>query len=172
VQTEERWARDLRAFEAVPRIVLRHPKKCVFDACCFDSPDELRLAELLDDADDVASWLWNDATGVQFRIQYSFEGKTPYYYPDFLVRLTDGSLWIVESKGSIRERDRAKQARAERYVDVLRRAGRGDWRYLFLINDRSLRREDVTWWSSQGRCRFSDLVRRVENAPTFGALVD
>jgi hypothetical protein len=90
---------------------------------------------MLDDADDVAAWLWNDQKGVGYRIQYSFEGRTPYYYPDFLVRLADGSLYIIESKGSIRERDRAKQARAARYADILREATRADWRYLFLVND-------------------------------------
>ena len=172
IQTDDRRAQDLVAFEAVPRQVLRAPRKCVFDACCFDSPDELRLAELLDEADDVAAWLWNDQTGVQFRLQYTYEGRMPYYYPDFLVRLTDGSLWIVESKGSVRERDRAKQARAERYVEVLRQAGKGEWRYLFLINDRALHREDVAWWAGQGRCRFADLVRRVENAPAVGAMTE
>ncbi|MDP9358236.1 MAG: DEAD/DEAH box helicase family protein, partial [Chloroflexota bacterium] len=103
IQTETRYAKDLRAFEAVPRNVLRDPEKSVFDACCFDSMDEYQLALLLDEADDVAAWLWNDQAGVQFRIQYAFEGKTPYYYPDFLVRLTDGSMVIVESKGSIRD---------------------------------------------------------------------
>jgi type III restriction enzyme len=165
LETNVRFARDLPAFEAVPRLILQRPRKCVFDACCFDSPDELRLAELLDEADDVAAWLWNDQVGVQFRLQYAYEGRMPYYYPDFLVRLTDGSLWIVEAKGSIRERDRVKQARAERYVELLRAAGEGDWRYLFLINDRAIRREDVAWWSGQGRRLFRDLAGRVGNAP-------
>ena len=167
LETNVRYARDLPTFEAVPRLVLANPRKCVFDACCFDSPDELRLAELLDEADDVAAWLWNDQLGVQFRLQYAYEGRMPYYFPDFLVRLTDGSLWIIESKGSIRERDRVKQARAERYVELLRASGAGDWRYIFLINDRALRREDVAWWAGQGRCLFRDLAQRVANAPAM-----
>jgi hypothetical protein len=165
VQLEIRRARDLPAFEAVPRIVLRNPSKSVFDACCFDSPDEHRLATLLDDAEDVAAWLWNDQSGVQFRIQYAFQGKTPYYYPDFLVRLTDGTMVIVESKGSVRDRDRAKQARTERYVDLLSRVTDQHWRYLFLINDRAVGREDVNWWGMQGRTLLRDLIRHVENAP-------
>jgi hypothetical protein len=116
----------------------------------------------------VASWLWNAQRGVQFRMQYAFEGKTPYYYPDFLVRLSDGAMVIVESKGSIRDRDRAKQARAERYVDLLTRATRHSWSYLFLINDRAIGREDIAWWGRQGRTLFRDLVRHVENAPNPG----
>jgi hypothetical protein len=169
IQLETRLAKDLPAFEAVPRNLLSHPAKCVFDACCFDSPDEIYLATLLDEAEDVAAWLWNDQGGVQFRIQYAFEGKTPYYYPDFLVRLTDGSMMIVESKGSIRERDRAKQARAERYVDLLTRATDQSWSYLFLINDSTIGRRDIAWWRRQSRTLFRDLVRYVENAPSHGS---
>ncbi|MDP9359609.1 MAG: DEAD/DEAH box helicase family protein [Chloroflexota bacterium] len=171
IQTETRWARDLGAFEAVPRNILHHPAKCVFDACCFDSADEVYLAQLFDEADDVAAWLWNDQSGVQFRIQYAFEGKTPWYYPDFLVRMTDGSMVIVESKGSIRDRDRAKQTRTERYVDLLRLATGQSWSYLFLINDRAIGREDVGWWRKQGRTLLRDLIRHVENAPAPGASV-
>lgn len=159
-----RQASELTAFEAVPTILLRDPEKSVFDACCFDVRDELRLAEMLDEADDVQSWLWNDQTGVGFRMQYAFEGKTPYYYPDFLVRQTDGALWVVETKGSVRERDRAKQARAESYCDQLTIATGTPWRYLFLINDPSINRSDIAWWANQGRRRFSDLVRLVEQA--------
>ncbi|MDP9364530.1 MAG: hypothetical protein M3Q10_09965 [Chloroflexota bacterium] len=169
IQLQTRHARELRAFEAVPRNVYHHPAKSVFDACCFDSADELRLAELLDEADDVAAWLWNDQAGVQFRLQYAFEGKTPYYYPDFLVRLSDGAMVIVESKGAIRERDRAKRDRAERYVDLLSRATGDAWSYLFLINDSAVGRQDIAWWRGQGRTLFRDLARHVENAPAGGA---
>ncbi len=171
IQTETRHAKDLRAFEAVPRNVLRDPEKSVFDACCFDSMDEYQLALLLDEADDVAAWLWNDQAGVQFRIQYAFEGKTPYYYPDFLVRLTDGSMVIVESKGSIRDRDRAKQERTERYVDLLSQATGQTWSYLFLINDSAIGRRDIAWWRGQGRTLFRDLVRHTENAPAPGSML-
>ena len=72
---------------------------------------------------------------------------------------------MVETKGSIRERDRAKQARAERYVEQLTLATRATWRYLFLVNDTSLNRSDIAWWANQGRRRFSDLVRYIENLP-------
>ena len=94
----------------------------------------------------------------------------PYYYPDFLVRLTDGSLYIVESKGSIRERDRAKQSRAERYADILRQATEEDWRYIFLVNDSSIGRLDIAWWHQQGRTKFRDLVNYTKNAATGGGM--
>jgi len=75
---------------------------------------------------------------------------------------------IVESKGSIRERDRAKRTRTERYVDLLTQATRQPWSYLFLINDSAVGRQDIAWWQGQGRTLFRDLVRYVENAPEPG----
>ena len=66
------------------------------------------------------------------------------------MRLTDGSLYIVESKGSIRERDRAKQSRAERYADILREATGEDWRYIFLVNDSSIGRHGHRLVASAG----------------------
>lgn len=167
IQYTLRQAADLRAFEAVPRIIMQRPDKSVFDACCFDVEDEKRLAENLDMADDVAAWLWNDQNGVSFRMQYAFEGRTPYYYPDFLVRTTQNEMWVVETKGSVRERDRAKEARAERYVEQLTSATGTTWRYLFLINDPALKRGDIAWWSNQGRCRFGDLVKHIESLPVI-----
>lgn len=171
VEVETRQAKDLPEFETTPsNDYLLNPEKCVHSACFFDSNDELKLATMLEEADDVAAWLWNDQGGVGFRIQYSYEGRMPYYYPDFLVRLTDGSLYIIESKGSIRERDRAKQTRAERYANILREATGEDWNYLFLVNDSSIGRRDVAWWRQQGRTRFRDLVKYIENSATGSGL--
>jgi len=51
-------------------------------------------------------------------------------------------------------------------VKILSEGTGQNWQYLFLINDASIRREDVDWWRIQGRTRFRDLVRHVENAAT------
>ncbi len=77
----------------------------------------------------------------------------------------------MESKDSIRERDRAKQSRAERYTGILRESTGADWRYLFLVNDAGIGRMDIAWWRQQGRTMFRDLVRYTQNAATGGGLV-
>ena len=165
-------ANDLREFETtLTKNHIENPRKSVHALCCFDSPDEMRLAQLLDDAEDVASWLWNDQRGVGFRIQYVYEGRTPYYYPDFLVRLTDGRMFIVESKGSQRTRDVVKAQRSERYAEILTKNTETPWSYLLLVNDRAARREDIKWWSGQGRLLFADLVAHAENASLGGPLL-
>ena len=61
---------------------------------------------------------------------------------------------IAESKGSIRERGRAKRDRTERHVDLLRVATGQPWSYLFLINDAAIGRQDIAWWHGQGRTLF------------------
>lgn len=165
-------AKDLSPFETnLSRYVYPNPQKSVHTLCSFDSSDELYLAQLLDQADDVAAWLWNDQKGVAYRMQYSFQGKTPYYYPDFLVRLTSGDMIIVESKGSMRERDRAKQARAARYAALLSESDTRRWQYVLLLNDASVGRHDLGWWKKQSRTRFSDLLQHVANAVTDGLFV-
>jgi type III restriction enzyme len=167
VEYSVQQAADLTEFEeTVKGPVLQNPKKCVHTLCCFDSGDELNLAVLLEEAEDVVSWVWNSQRGVGFRIQYSFEGKISYYYPDFLVQLTDGSYHVIESKGSMRVRDQAKRKRAERYVELLRENTKQNWQFLFLLNDASTGRQDISWWHGQGRILFRDLVRYTENAYT------
>ena len=171
VKVGTKYARELTEYETSPsQNMMQNPAKSVHTLCCFDSGDELKFAQMLDEADDVAAWLWNDQSGVGFRIQYSFEGRTPYYYPDFLVRLTDGRLYIVESKGSIRQRDQAKRSRAGRYADILREATKEEWQYLFMVNDSSIGRQDIAWWQQQGRTMFRDLVRFTQNAATGNGL--
>ena len=167
VEVRTKFASSLSEFETSPsQYILANPSRSVHTLCSFDSSDELKFANLLEEADDVVSWLWNDQTGIGFRIQYSFEGRMPYYYPDFLVQLGSGALYIVESKGSIRERDRAKESRASRYAEILRDATGMDWNYIFLVNDGSIGRQDIARWQQLGRTKFTDLVNIVENSVT------
>lgn len=164
VQTKTVSAKELFEFETTPSDhFLKNPTKCVHTLCCFDSGDEKKLAELLDEADDVAAWIWNDQTGVGYRLQYSFAGRMSFYYPDFLVRLTNGDLYIIESKGSKRVKDVAKKERAERYAELLRGATGENWQYLFLHNDPSENRRDISWWKGQSRTMFRDVVKYTQN---------
>jgi hypothetical protein len=50
-----------------------------------------------------------------FGIPYKFEGEIHTYFPDFLVRLKDGTKWIVEVKGEHGEKDKAKFKAAVKY---------------------------------------------------------
>src|SRR5450759_3427371 len=75
------------------------PKKSVFNRIIGDSPLELLFARFLDDCDDVVSYAKN-YFAVNFKLDYvKADGDISNYYPDFLAKLTDGHIFIVETKG-------------------------------------------------------------------------
>nr|VFK00408.1 MAG: hypothetical protein BECKLFY1418A_GA0070994_11165 [Candidatus Kentron sp. LFY] len=75
------------------------PKKSVFNRIIGDSGFELEFASFLDGCADVASYAKN-YLAVGFKLDYvDAAGIISNYYPDFIVRLTDGRVVIVETKG-------------------------------------------------------------------------
>ena len=75
------------------------PKKSVFNRIVGDSHLELRFAAFLDDCPDVVSYAKN-YFAVGFRLDYvNASGDIVNYYPDFMVKLSDRRIVIVETKG-------------------------------------------------------------------------
>ena len=75
------------------------PKKSVFNRVIGDSHFELQFAGFLDECADVASFAKN-YLAVHFRLDYvNADGDISNYYPDFLVKLTNGGVVVVETKG-------------------------------------------------------------------------
>lgn len=75
------------------------PKKSVFNRIIGDSHFELLFARFLEDCGDVASYAKN-YLAVHFKLDYvNADGDISNYYPDFLVKLSDGRIFIVETKG-------------------------------------------------------------------------
>ena len=75
------------------------PKKSVFNRIIGDSKLELRFASFLEDCSDVVSYAKN-YLAVRFKLDYvNADGSISNYYPDFLVKLTDQRVVIVETKG-------------------------------------------------------------------------
>ena len=75
------------------------PKKSVFNRVIGDSHFELQFAGFLEDCSDVASYAKN-YLAVHFKLDYvNADGDISNYYPDFLVKLSDGRVVVVESKG-------------------------------------------------------------------------
>lgn len=69
---------------------------------------ELRFATFLDEAADVQSFAKN-YLAVGFKLDYvRADGDLSTYTPDFIVRSSDGVIWIVETKGR-REEDVAQK---------------------------------------------------------------
>lgn len=112
--------------------------KGLFEAASFDSfSGEYRLAEILNFDPEVTWWkrLYKHEGAV---VAYSPQND---YYPDFVVRTTDGTHWIIEGK-SQRGRDdqtvQRKKEAAEKTIRLL--AGKSDflnqsWGYLIAYED-------------------------------------
>ncbi|MFC2009285.1 type III restriction endonuclease subunit R, partial [Chloroflexota bacterium] len=75
------------------------PKKSVFNRIVGDSHFELLFARFLDECPDVVAFAKN-YFAVRFKLDYvNIDGDISNYYPDFIVRTTNGSVFIVETKG-------------------------------------------------------------------------
>ena len=75
------------------------PKKSVFNRIIGDSHLELLFAGFLEDCRDVVSYAKN-YMAVHFKLDYvNADGDISNYYPDFLVKLSNKKIVIVETKG-------------------------------------------------------------------------
>ncbi len=75
------------------------PAKSVFNKIVGDSHFELEFARFLEVCPDVVSYAKN-YYGVHFKLDYvNADGDISNYYPDFIVKLTDESVVVVETKG-------------------------------------------------------------------------
>ncbi len=75
------------------------PKKSVFNRIIGDNRLELRFASFLEECSDVVSYAKN-YLAVHFKLDYvNADGSISNYYPDFLVKLSDRRIVVVETKG-------------------------------------------------------------------------
>lgn len=75
------------------------PQKSVFTRIIGDSHLELLFASFLEDCEDVISYAKN-YFAVHFKLDYvNADGDISNYYPDFIVKLTDNRVFVVETKG-------------------------------------------------------------------------
>jgi len=75
------------------------PKKSIFNKIIGDSPLELQFAGFLERCDDIVSYVKN-YFAVQFKIDYvKANGDISNYYPDFIVKVSDTEVYVVETKG-------------------------------------------------------------------------
>jgi len=75
------------------------PKKSVFNRIIGDSDFELVFAKFLEDCADVTSYVKN-YLAVGFKLGYvKADGDISNYYPDFIVKLPENRVVVVETKG-------------------------------------------------------------------------
>ncbi len=75
------------------------PRKSVFNRIIGDSHLELQFANFLEGCEDIISYVKN-YFAIHFKIDYkNTDGNISHFYPDFIVKLNDKEVWIVETKG-------------------------------------------------------------------------
>ncbi len=92
----------------------------------FDSTWEASEAFELEYNDNVAAWAKNDH--LSFEILYIYKGVVRKYRPDFLIRLTNGKMLVLEVKGRDDEQSRTKRGFLEEWVQAVNaHGGFGRW---------------------------------------------
>jgi len=110
------------------------PKKSVFNRIIGDSHLELLFARFLEGCDDVISYAKN-YLAVHFKLDYvNADGNISNYYPDFLVKLSNGRIVIVETKGLEDLDVPLKMRRLRQWCEDVNRV-QGDRHYAFLYVD-------------------------------------
>ena len=110
------------------------PKKSVFNRIIGDSRLELKFADFLEDCGDVVSYAKN-YLAVNFKLDYvKADGDISNYYPDFVVKLSDKRIVIVETKGREELDVPLKMARLRQWCEDVNRVQK-DVRYDFVYVD-------------------------------------
>lgn len=96
--------------------------------CVYDSGWEASEAYFLDKSDLVSSFVKNDHLG--FFILYNYKGVIRKYYPDFMIRLTNGEYLILETKGIDSQQNQTKREFLDDWVNAVNtHGGFGKWHW-------------------------------------------
>lgn len=132
--------RPVRSTEDMPTWYTKKPceltVKSHISHCVYDSTYEVSDAYVLEHSRHVAAWAKNDHLG--FEIPYVFNGGIFSYRPDFLIRLTNGHMLILETKGRMSDEVEAKHKALNQWVDCVNASGQyGVWhcQFSFLESD-------------------------------------
>lgn len=103
-----------------------HTKRSHINICVFDSRWEASEAFELDRNDHVSAWAKNDHLG--FEIAYSFRGIIRKFRPDYLVRLANGTMLVLEVKGQDNQEQQTKREFLSEWVRAINgHGGFGTW---------------------------------------------
>jgi len=110
------------------------PKKSIFNRIIGDGQLELLFAAFLEGCNDVISYAKN-YLAVHFKLDYvKADGNISNYYPDFLVKLSDRRIVIVETKGREDLDVPLKMARLRQWCEDIKRV-QADVKYDFVYVD-------------------------------------
>lgn len=126
-------------FDTAREVYRTDPHKCQVSHVVLDSGWEAKMAEVLEEMDEVRCYVKNYQLG--FIIPYTFNGEEKQYNPDYLIRLDDGHgddllNLIVEVSGEARKDKAAKVAAARNlWIPAVNHDGRwGRWAFIEIVD--------------------------------------
>lgn len=117
---------DGRFFNTVKKTMVT-TKSHISHVVC-DSTLERTLAGALESDDRVQAYAKNDRLFLE--IPYRYLGVTHRYRPDFIIRLVDGTMLLIEGKGQASAQDDAKHTAAKNWIEAVNNWGQlGTWHH-------------------------------------------
>lgn len=112
-------------------------KKSHISHTIFDSTWEATESFELDRNENVESWVKNDH--LNFFVNYVFGGVIHKYYPDFLIKLKNGKMLVLEVKGKDDQKNKTKREYFKEWIEAVNSDKRfGVWEF-----DVSFRTADI-----------------------------
>src|ERR1043166_720353 len=103
-----------------------HTRKSHINFCVCDSRWESTTALHLDRSPYVSAWVKNDHLGLEIR--YIFNGGEHKYRPDFLARLSNDEILIIETQGEEDQKDKVKREATREWLRAVNQhGGFGRW---------------------------------------------
>ena len=101
-------------------------QKSHISQCVFDNAWEATESYILEKNSNVDSWAKNDHLG--FVIEYVYEGVIRKYVPDFLIKLSNGKMLILETKGKETAKDVEKRKALKEWIKAVNELKEfGEW---------------------------------------------
>ena len=112
-------------------------KKSHINRVVFDSRWEATEAYELERNANVTAWAKNDHLG--FVVYYTYQGTHHTFYPDYLVRLSNGTTLVLEVKGQDDQRNRTKRQFLDEWIRAVNaHGGFGQWAWAVSLNPADL----------------------------------
>lgn len=103
-------------------------EKSHINHCVYDSTWEASEAYTLEKSKYVKSFVKNDHLG--FVILYNYNGVIRKYYPDFIIRLINGEILVLETKGQDSQQNRVKREYLAEWINAVNSQGDfGKWHW-------------------------------------------
>jgi type III restriction enzyme len=115
--------------------------------CVYDSTWEATESYALDKSKQVSAWVKNDHLG--FEVVYNYQGVIRKYWPDFIIKLVNGTHLILETKGKDDDRNKIKRDFLDEWVRAVNaHGGFGNWAWTVSRHPSDLQ-DILTKFSSQ-----------------------